>query len=124
MLSFHHFSGNKIVSILLTIVVIGVNLYFVVAQVETLNIEGGLLAVVCMYFILVVNDDIKCSNIIRLIVGIFAVLYILFNIYLVIHMAACMGNKRLMNSRVSMKKVTVWSMVVCVTYHRPADTYL
>lgn len=54
MLSFHHFSGNKIVSILLTIVVIGVNLYFVVAQVETLNIEGGLLAVVCMYFILVV----------------------------------------------------------------------
>lgn len=54
MLFFHHFSGNKIVSILLTIVVIGVNLYFVVAQVETLNIEGGLLAVVCMYFILVV----------------------------------------------------------------------
>lgn len=54
MLSFHHFSGNKIVSILLTIVVIGVNLYFVVAQVETLNIEGGLLAVVCTYFILVV----------------------------------------------------------------------
>ncbi|XP_034114030.2 protein Malvolio isoform X2 [Drosophila nasuta] len=69
--------GNKIVSILLTIVVIGVNLYFVVAQVEALNIEGGLLALVC----------------------IFAVLYILFNIYLVIHMAACMGNKRLMNSR-------------------------
>lgn len=54
MLSFHHFSGNKIVSILLTIVVIGVNLYFVVAQVETFKIEGGLLAVVCTYFILVV----------------------------------------------------------------------
>lgn len=53
MLSFHHFSGNKIVSILLTVVVIGVNLYFVVAQVEALNIEGGLLAVVCTYFILV-----------------------------------------------------------------------
>lgn len=51
MLSFHHFSGNKIVSILLTVVVIGVNLYFVVAQVEALNIEGGLLAVVCTYFI-------------------------------------------------------------------------
>lgn len=44
---FSNFSGNKIVSILLTIVVIGVNLYFVVAQVEQLNIEGGLLAVVC-----------------------------------------------------------------------------
>lgn len=47
MLSFHNFSGNKIVSILLTVVVIGVNLYFVVAQVEQTQIEGGLLAVVC-----------------------------------------------------------------------------
>ncbi|XP_002073816.3 protein Malvolio isoform X2 [Drosophila willistoni] len=69
--------GNKIVSICLTIVVIGVNLYFVVNQVEAMQIEGGLLALVC----------------------IFAILYILFNIYLVIHMAACMGNQRLMNSR-------------------------
>lgn len=34
-------------------------------------------------------------------------LYILFNIYLVIHMAACMGNKRLMNSQVSNTIVTV-----------------
>lgn len=42
-------SGNKIVSILLTILVIGVNLYFVVAQVETLKITGGVLAVVCKY---------------------------------------------------------------------------
>jgi len=33
--------------------------------------------------------------------GIFAILYLLFNLYLVIHMAACMGNQRLMNSRVS-----------------------
>ncbi|XP_046804669.1 protein Malvolio isoform X3 [Lucilia cuprina] len=69
--------GNKIVSILLTIVVIAVNLYFVINQVEALNIEGGVLAVVC----------------------IFAILYLLFNLYLVIHMAACMGNKTLMNSR-------------------------
>ncbi|XP_017847825.1 protein Malvolio isoform X2 [Drosophila busckii] len=69
--------GNKIVSILLTILVIGVNLYFVVAQVEQLQIEGGMLALVC----------------------IFAILYLLFVLYLVIHMAACMGNKRLMNSR-------------------------
>ncbi|XP_068157359.1 protein Malvolio isoform X2 [Drosophila tropicalis] len=69
--------GNKIVSICLTIVVIGVNLYFVVNQVEAMRIEGGLLALVC----------------------IFAILYILFNIYLVIHMAACMGNQSLMNSR-------------------------
>lgn len=28
------------------------------------------------------------------------ILYLLFNLYLVIHMAATMGNKRLMNSRV------------------------
>lgn len=41
------YSGNKIVAILLTIVVIGVNLYFVVVQVEALQIEGGMLALVC-----------------------------------------------------------------------------
>ncbi|XP_030373786.1 protein Malvolio isoform X2 [Scaptodrosophila lebanonensis] len=69
--------GNKIVSILLTVVVIAVNLYFVVVQVEQFSITGGLLALVC----------------------IFAILYLLFNLYLVIHMAACMGNQRLMNSR-------------------------
>lgn len=32
---------------------------------------------------------------------VFAVLYILFNIYLVIHMAANMGNQALLNSQVS-----------------------
>lgn len=41
------------------------------------------------------------SLLIIIIAGIFAILYILFNLYLVIHMAACMGNQRLMNSRVS-----------------------
>lgn len=46
---FLSFSGNKIVSILLTIVVIAVNLYFVINQVEALSIEGGVLAVVCKY---------------------------------------------------------------------------
>ncbi|XP_013115420.1 protein Malvolio isoform X2 [Stomoxys calcitrans] len=69
--------GNKIVSILLTILVIAVNLYFVITQVEALSIEGGVLAVVC----------------------IFSILYLLFNLYLVIHMIACMGNKRFINSR-------------------------
>ncbi|KAM7362171.1 solute carrier family member malvolio isoform 2-T2 [Cochliomyia hominivorax] len=69
--------GNKVVSILLTILVIAVNLYFVINQVEALNIEGGILAIVC----------------------IFAMLYLLFNLYLVIHMAACMGNKTLVNSQ-------------------------
>ncbi|XP_061390848.1 protein Malvolio isoform X2 [Musca vetustissima] len=69
--------GNKVVSILLTIVVIAVNLYFVINQVEALSIEGGVLAVVC----------------------IFAILYLLFNLYLVIHMIACMGNKSFMNNR-------------------------
>ncbi|XP_075145215.1 solute carrier family member malvolio isoform X2 [Haematobia irritans] len=68
--------GNKIVSILLTILVIAVNLYFVVTQVEALSIEGGVLVVVCL----------------------FSVLYLLFNLYLVIHMIACMGNKRFINS--------------------------
>ncbi|XP_073822823.1 solute carrier family member malvolio isoform X2 [Musca autumnalis] len=69
--------GNKVVSILLTVVVITVNLYFVINQVEALSIEGGVLAVIC----------------------IFAILYLLFNLYLVIHMIACMGNKCFMNNR-------------------------
>jgi len=69
--------GNKIVSILLTIGVITVNIYFVVVQVEQYTVEGGYLALVC----------------------IFAILYLLFNLYLVIHMMACMGNRTLMNNR-------------------------
>uniref|UniRef100_W8BIU5 Protein Malvolio n=1 Tax=Ceratitis capitata TaxID=7213 RepID=W8BIU5_CERCA len=68
---------NKVISILLTIVVITVNIYFVVVQVETAALEGGLLGLVC-------------------IVG---VLYLLFNLYLVIHMIAFMGNQRFMNNR-------------------------
>ncbi|XP_037940864.1 protein Malvolio isoform X2 [Teleopsis dalmanni] len=69
--------GNKITSIALTVVVIAVNLYFVISQVETYNVEGGILAIIC----------------------IFAILYLLFNLYLVIHMAACMGNRVLNNNK-------------------------
>ncbi|CAD6991755.1 unnamed protein product [Ceratitis capitata] len=68
---------NKVISILLTIVVITVNIYFVFVQVETAALEDGLLGLVC-------------------IVG---VLYLLFNLYLVIHMIAFMGNQRFMNNR-------------------------
>jgi len=52
------YRGNKIVSILLTIVVIGVNLYFVVVQVESMEIKGGLLALVCEYTILSITINL------------------------------------------------------------------
>lgn len=89
----------------MTIVVIAVNLYFVINQVEALNIEGGVLAVVCKYFMKYIFF-LNMQNYLKLyffLLGIFAILYLLFNLYLVIHMAACMGNKTLMNSRVSEK---------------------
>ncbi|XP_053969809.1 protein Malvolio isoform X2 [Anastrepha ludens] len=68
---------NKVISILLTIVVITVNIYFVVVQVQTASLEGGFVALVCIV----------------------AALYLLFNLYLVIHMVACMGNQRFVNNR-------------------------
>lgn len=42
---------------------------------------------------------------------VFAVLYILFNIYLVIHMAANMGNQALLNSTVSALTLAIWLFV-------------
>ncbi|XP_036229346.1 protein Malvolio isoform X2 [Bactrocera oleae] len=69
--------ANKVISIMLTIVVITVNIYFVVVQVQMASLENGLLALVC--------------------IG--AILYLLFNLYLVIHMIACMGNQRFVNNR-------------------------
>ncbi|XP_036335643.1 protein Malvolio isoform X2 [Rhagoletis pomonella] len=68
---------NKVISILLTIVVITVNIYFVVVQVQTASLEGGFVALVCIV----------------------AILYLLFNLYLVIHMIACMGNRRFVDNR-------------------------
>lgn len=44
---FTTFRSNKVISILLTIIVIGVNLYFVISQVEELEIRGTLLVLVC-----------------------------------------------------------------------------
>lgn len=41
-------------SIALTVVVIAVNLYFVINQVEALEIEGVVLVVVCKYFQLII----------------------------------------------------------------------
>ncbi|XP_067615911.1 protein Malvolio isoform X3 [Eurosta solidaginis] len=67
--------GNKIVSIMLTAVVITVNIYFVITQVKSL--DGAFVALIC--------------------VG--AILYLLFNMYLVIHMVACMGNSSIVNNQ-------------------------
>ncbi|XP_055326953.1 protein Malvolio-like isoform X3 [Sitodiplosis mosellana] len=67
--------GNKIVSVLLFILVIAINITFVVDRLNDADLDWG-------WFTLVI---------------IFSVLYILFNIYLVIHMAVYMGSERLRN---------------------------
>lgn len=67
-------SGNKVASILLSIVVIAINTYFVINTVNELELHWFPLLVVIL-------------------VGIF---YLLFCVYLVIHMAISMGNTRLL----------------------------
>lgn len=69
------FRGNKIASILLSVVVIGINTYFVIETVKALELEWFALTGVA-------------------IVGVF---YLLFCTYLVIHMAVSMGNRNLLN---------------------------
>lgn len=75
--------GNKIVAICLTVIVIAINLYFVADQVSGIDLEGGYLALVV----------------------IFSIAYLIFNFYLVIHMAAYMGNKRLNENSLVQKYV-------------------
>lgn len=65
--------GNKIVAILLSIVVILINTYFVSTTVHDLQLGGFSLTVI----------------------AILAILYLIFCIYLVIHMAVSMGNQSL-----------------------------
>lgn len=76
---FLFFSGNRIVSVLLCILVITINIIFVVDQVNSAELVTGYVALV-------------------VIVGI---CYIIFNCYLVIHMMASMGNEWLNNNLVS-----------------------
>lgn len=64
------FRGNKIVATLLSIVVISINTYFVINTVNEAEFTVGPLIAV----------------------GIFGVLYLLFCIYLAIHMTVSMGN--------------------------------
>ncbi|XP_037036718.1 protein Malvolio isoform X4 [Bradysia coprophila] len=75
--------GNKIVSCILCVVVIVINIFFVTDQVIAADLHWG-------YMLLVV---------------VFAVLYILFNLYLVIHMTAFMGNQRVLNANLVQKYV-------------------
>uniref|UniRef100_A0A336LKU0 CSON013689 protein n=1 Tax=Culicoides sonorensis TaxID=179676 RepID=A0A336LKU0_CULSO len=65
--------ANKIISIVLSILVITINLYFVTNTVISLNFNGFWITTIIL----------------------FAIAYVLFNIYLVIHMAVGMGNVRL-----------------------------
>lgn len=73
--------GNKVVSILLSLVVISINIFFVMSQVNEANLGAGLLTLI----------------------SIFAICYLLFNIYLVLHMCANMGSESIVNMRVSTK---------------------
>lgn len=67
------FSVIKIVSILLSLVIIAINIYFVYNTVDELELSAGLIAAVIVY----------------------GVLYLLFCVYLGIHLAVSMGNQTL-----------------------------
>ncbi|XP_055384851.1 protein Malvolio isoform X2 [Condylostylus longicornis] len=75
--------GNKVVSILLTIVVISINIFFVVSQIMEHHLGSGYIVLIAFV----------------------AVAYIIFNFYLIIHMAANMGHNKLSNMTVVQKYV-------------------
>lgn len=79
------FRAIRIVSVLLSIVVILVNIFFVYNTVDEWELEGGAIAAI----------------------GVGAVLYLVFCVYLAIHLAAAMGNKTLRESKFVQKYVTV-----------------
>lgn len=94
--------GNKIVSCILCVVVIVINISFVIVQVNEAHLHWG-------YLLLVGNVlavDLRSKRAVGVISSrslsvVFGVLYILFNLYLVVHMTAFMGNQRVLNSSVS-----------------------
>jgi len=61
---------NRIVSILLSVVVIGINIFFVMSRVQDADLSAGWISLVV----------------------IFAIAYIAFNVYLVIHMCCSIGS--------------------------------
>ncbi|GAB0088235.1 protein Malvolio [Sergentomyia squamirostris] len=76
--------GNKIVSILLSILVIAINIFFVIDQVNHSDLHSAWMVLVVL----------------------FGIAYICFNIYLVIHMAVNMGSERLAEMPLVQKYVT------------------
>lgn len=94
--------ANKIVSISLCVVVIAINIFFVTDQVQNADLAWGWLVLIGMVHILTANESLhSIANHFSIIIAIFSCLYILFNIYLVIHMSICMGNASFANSTVS-----------------------
>jgi len=73
----------KVVSILLFIVVISINITFIVSQVNEAQLEWEWITLVI----------------------IFGILYLLFNLYLAIHMAVFMGNQRISNNSLVQKYI-------------------
>lgn len=84
LITFLFFRGNKIVSTALSVLVIGINIYFVFDTVKE-----------------VLDKDKENSVQILVGVSIYGVLYLLFCLYLVIHMAISMGATFLSNNYVS-----------------------
>lgn len=75
----------KTIAILLSLVVIGINIFFVYNTVDELEISEGLLAIVIIY----------------------GILYLVFCVYLGIHLAVSMGNQALSNMPLIQKYVMV-----------------
>lgn len=101
------FSGNKITAILLCVGVIAINLVFVIDQVNDADMNSW-------YMVLIGETDKRtnrfntsgsCTDAGSLSIPpfpvIFAICYIFFNIYLVIHVVASFGNESVLNMPVS-----------------------
>ena len=89
---------NRIISVLLSFVVISINLYFIVNQVQGANLSSGwniLIGNILCKSLVVIQCQFICYFFFFFGLVLFSICYILFNIYLIIHMAVLMGNSRL-----------------------------
>lgn len=87
---------NRIIAILLSVLVIGINIFFVATQVNNASLSAGWIVLIGDYRH---NLKLLLFNLQFIFLHfsvIFAICYIAFNFYLVVHMCCSMGNSRLL----------------------------
>lgn len=87
---------NRIIAILLSVLVIGINIFFVATQVNNASLSAGWIVLIGDYRQNLKLLLINLQFIFHHFSVIFAICYIAFNFYLVVHMCCSMGNSRLL----------------------------